>query len=100
MEVTRGSGCAPQVVATGGLVFPGSCGPSLARIASDNWGLLSRCLFNERRVEFELSSWGVWCMGVCRSCGLTLHVLEMAPVVSGYIDSGSGLEFATWPLER
>ena len=39
-------------------------------------------------------------MGVCRSCGLTLHVLEMAPVVSGYIDSGSGLEFATWPLER
>ena len=36
MGVTRGLGCAPQVVATSGLVFPGSCGPSLARIASDN----------------------------------------------------------------
>ena len=54
----QGSGCALQVVATGGFVFPGSCGPSLARIASDNWGLLSRCLFAERRVESELSSWG------------------------------------------
>ncbi|RVX00808.1 hypothetical protein CK203_026372 [Vitis vinifera] len=48
-------GCAPQVVATGGLGLLGSCGPSLARIESDNWG---------------------------------------------YIDSRSGLEFATWPLER
>ena len=38
-------------------------------------------------------------MGVCRSYGLTLHVLGMAPTVPGYIDSGSGLEFATWPLE-
>ena len=54
--VTRGSGCVPQVMATGGLVFPGSCGPSLVRIASDNWGLLSRCLFDERRVESALSS--------------------------------------------
>ena len=56
MGVTRGSGCVPQVVATSGLVFPGSCGPSLVRIASDNWGLLLRCLFDERRVESELSS--------------------------------------------
>ena len=56
MGVTKGSGCAPQVIATGGLVFPGSCGPSLASIASDNWGLLSRCLFDKRRVESELSS--------------------------------------------
>ena len=39
-------------------------------------------------------------MGVCRFCGLTLHVSGMAPTVSGYIDFGSGLEFATWPLER
>ena len=38
-------------------------------------------------------------MGVCRSCGLTLHVSGMAPAVSGYIDSGLGLEFATSPLE-
>ena len=89
--VIIGSGCAPQVVATSGLVFPGSCGPSLAR---DNWGLLSRCLFDERRVESELSSWGAWCMGVCRSCGLTLPVSGMAPAVPGYLDSGSGLEFA------
>ncbi|RVW85473.1 hypothetical protein CK203_044045 [Vitis vinifera] len=47
----------------------------------------------------ELSSWGAWCMGVCRSCGLTLHVSGIAPAVLGYIDSGSGLEFATWPLD-
>ena len=44
----KGLGYASQVVATGGLIFPGSCGPSLARIASDSWGLLSRCLFDER----------------------------------------------------
>ena len=56
--VTRGSGCVSQAVAAGDLVFPSSCGPSLARIASDNWGLLSRFLFGERRVESELSSWG------------------------------------------
>ncbi|RVW81947.1 hypothetical protein CK203_033314 [Vitis vinifera] len=39
-------------------------------------------------------------MGVCGSCGLILHVSGIAPAVPGYIDSGSGLEFATWPLER
>ncbi|RVW15436.1 hypothetical protein CK203_094702 [Vitis vinifera] len=52
------------------------------------------------RCESELSSWGARCMGVCGSCGLTLHASGMAPAVPGYIDSGSGLEFATWPLER
>ena len=39
-------------------------------------------------------------MGVCGSCGLTLYVSGITPAVPGYIDSGSGLEFATWPLER
>ena len=48
MGVTIGSGCAAQVVATGGLGLPGSCGPSLARIEFDNWDLLSRCLFAEK----------------------------------------------------
>ncbi|RVW62180.1 hypothetical protein CK203_062594 [Vitis vinifera] len=67
---TIGSGCAPQVVATGGLGLLGSCGL------------------------------GAQCMGVCGSCGLTLLVFGTAPAVLGYIDSGSGLEFATWPLER
>ena len=67
MDVTKGSGCAPQVVATGGLGLPGSCGPSLVRIALDNWGLLSRCLFDERQVESELSSWEAWYMGVGHS---------------------------------
>ena len=67
MGATRGSGYVSQVMATSGFVFLGSCGPSLARIASDNWGLLSRCLFDERRVESELSSWGAWCMVVGRS---------------------------------
>ena len=95
-----GSRCAAQVVAIGGLGLQVSCGPSLARIASDNWGFWSRCLFVEKGVESELSSWGARCMGVCRSCGLTLHVLGIALAVPGYIDSGSGLEFATWPLER
>ena len=33
--------------------------------------------------------------GVCGSCGLTLLVSGMAPAIPGYIDSGSGLEFAT-----
>ena len=48
MRVTRGSGCASQVAATGGLGLPGSCGPSLAHIVPDNWDLLSRCLFDEK----------------------------------------------------
>ena len=39
-------------------------------------------------------------MGVCGSCGLTLRASGTTPVVTGYIDSGPGLEFATWPLER
>ena len=39
-------------------------------------------------------------MGVCGSCGLTLLVSRMAPAIPGYIDFGSGLEFAIWPLER
>ncbi|RVX11012.1 hypothetical protein CK203_013250 [Vitis vinifera] len=73
--VTIGSECAPQVVATGGLGLLGS-------------------------LESELSSWGARCMGVCGSCDLTLYVSGMAPAVPGYINSGSGLEFATWPLER
>ena len=99
MGVTRGSGCVSQVMGASGLVFPSPCGPSLAGIAFDNWGLLSHCLFDEKRVESELSSWGAWCMGVGRSCGRILHVSGMTPAVPGYIDSGSGLEFAPWPLE-
>ena len=39
-------------------------------------------------------------MGVGGSCGLTLYASGMAPAVPGYIDSGSGLEFANWPFER
>ena len=93
--MTRESGCVSQVMGASGLVFPGPCGPSLAGIASDNWGLLSHCLFDEKRVESELSSWGDWCMGMGLSCGRILHV----SAVPGYIDSGSGLEFAPWPLE-
>ncbi|RVW67470.1 hypothetical protein CK203_063052 [Vitis vinifera] len=42
------------VVATSGLGLPDSCGPSLARIVPDNWGLLSRCLLlrNELSLSF------------------------------------------------
>ncbi|KAL6320521.1 hypothetical protein AAG906_007600 [Vitis piasezkii] len=42
--------------------WPSSCGPSLARIASDNWGLLSRCLFAERRGLLLLSQ-GILTLG-------------------------------------
>ncbi|RVW96450.1 hypothetical protein CK203_029629 [Vitis vinifera] len=38
-------------------------------------------------------------MGVGGSCGLTLYASGMAPAVPGYIDSSSGLEFATWPFD-
>ena len=48
MGVTIRSGRVTQVVATGGLGLPGSCGPSLARIEFDNWDFLSRCLFAEK----------------------------------------------------
>ncbi|RVW85608.1 hypothetical protein CK203_037578 [Vitis vinifera] len=51
-------------------------------------------------LESKLSSWEARYRGVCGSCGLTLPVSGMAPAVPGYIDSGSSLEFATWPLER
>ena len=67
MGATGGLGYASQVAATGGLVLPGSYSPSLVRIAFDNWGLLSCCLFDERRVESELSCWGAWYVGVGRS---------------------------------
>ncbi|RVW22445.1 hypothetical protein CK203_099234 [Vitis vinifera] len=73
--VTIGLGRVAQVVAAGGLGLPGS-------------------------LESELSSRGARGMGVCGSCGLTLHASGMVPAVPGYIDSGSDLEFATWPLER
>ena len=39
-------------------------------------------------------------MGVCGSCGLTLYASGIAPAAPGYIDFGSGLEFAIWPLEH
>ncbi len=51
-------------------------------------------------MESELSSRGARGMGVRGSWGLALYVPGTAPVDPGYIDSGSGLEFATWPLER
>ncbi|KAL6334016.1 hypothetical protein AAG906_000069 [Vitis piasezkii] len=56
MGVTIGSGCAAQVVATGGLGLPGSCGPSLARIEFDNWDFLSRLCYrlSSRRRETPL----------------------------------------------
>ncbi|RVW73262.1 hypothetical protein CK203_050379 [Vitis vinifera] len=44
---------------------------------------------------------GVTMPEACRgSWGLALYAPGTAPVDPGYIDSGSGLEFATWPLER
>lgn len=57
MGAVEGLGYASQVAAVHGLSLLGACGPNLARIVSDNWGLLSHCLFDEALVEFELSSW-------------------------------------------
>ena len=39
-------------------------------------------------------------MGVGRSCGQILHISGMTLAVLGYIDYGTGPEFAPWPLER
>ncbi|RVW85135.1 hypothetical protein CK203_032941 [Vitis vinifera] len=68
-----GSGRGARVVATGGLDLLGSCG--------------------------LLSSRGARGIGVRGSWGLACNAPGTAPVDPGYIDSGSGLEFATWPLE-
>ena len=51
-------------------------------------------------MEFELSSRGARGMGVRGSWDLALYAPGTTPVDPGYIDSGSGLVFATWPLER
>ena len=45
---TEELGYVSRVATVGGLSLPGVYGPSLARIAFDSWGLLSRCLFDER----------------------------------------------------
>ena len=46
-------------------------------------------------MESELSSRGARGMGVRGSWGLALYVPGIAPADPGYIDSDSGLEFAT-----
>ncbi|RVW16960.1 hypothetical protein CK203_070673 [Vitis vinifera] len=70
MGAIIGSGRGARVVATGGLTF-----------------------------QALLSSRGARGIGVRGSWGLALYAPGTAPVDPGYIDSGSGLEFATWPLE-
>ena len=51
-------------------------------------------------MESELSSRGARDRGVRGSWGLALYAPGTVPIDPGYIDSSSGLEFATWPLER
>ncbi|XP_034672495.1 WAT1-related protein At4g15540-like [Vitis riparia] len=86
MGVTVGSWCTPPVVVIGGLGLSVCWGPSLARMAPDNWDLLSRRLFDEKWVESELSSRGARGIGVCGSCGLALRVSGIAPAVPGLED--------------
>ena len=62
------------VVAICGLSLPGACGPNLACIVSDNWGLLSRCLFDETRVESKLSSCDARYVGKGPSLGHTPRI--------------------------
>ena len=58
MGAAEGPGYVSWAVVARGLFLPGACGPNLARTMPDNWGLLSRCLFDETRVESERSSYG------------------------------------------
>ena len=100
VEATEGLGYVSQVAAIGGLSLPGACGLSLTCIASNNWGLLSRCLFDETRVESELSSCGAWYIGKGRSWGRSLRISRATPMVPGYATPWLSLEFAPWPLNR
>ena len=59
MGTTEGPGYASWVVVVHDLSLPGTCGPNLAHITSDNWGFLSRRLFDETRVESKISFYGV-----------------------------------------
>ncbi|RVW37159.1 hypothetical protein CK203_111748 [Vitis vinifera] len=88
----------------GGVAGPIVCGKFWYE--ESPWGLVMNDLRAERRGEHvvqpfadgtksELSSRRARGMGVCGSCGLTLHASGITPIVPGYIDSGSGLEFAT-----
>ena len=77
-----------------GLSLPGACGPNLARIASDNWDFLLHCLFDEMRVESELSSCGVQQVGKGPSPGHTSCMLgEGGSAFPGYVTSWLCLEF-------
>lgn len=58
MGTVGGPGYPSRGVVAHGFSIPGVCGPNLARITSDNYDFLSRHLFDEIRVEFELSSCG------------------------------------------
>ena len=75
--------------------LPGACGPNLARIASNNWGLLSRCLFDETRVESELSSYCARYVGKGPSLGHTPCTLGEGSAFPGYVASWSCLELVT-----
>ena len=60
---------APGAVVAYDLFLLGAWGPSLARIASDIWGLFSCFLFEEMWVELELSSRGIRRAGIGSSAG-------------------------------
>ena len=98
MGTAKGLGYSSWVVAVCGLSLPGACGPNLVRIASDNWGLLSRCLFDETRVESELSSCGERYVGKGPSLGSTPRISREGSTIPGYAISWLCLEFVHWPL--
>ena len=93
MGATAALGYISRVAAIGGLSLPCACGPNHARIASNNWGLLSRCLFVETRVEFELSSSRAWYGGKGHSLAHSSRMSGAIFAIPGYMASWLCPEF-------
>ena len=87
MGVAEGLGYASWAMVVRDLSLPGAYSPNLARIASNNWGLLSHCFFNETEVESKFSSCGVRYVGRGPSLGHTQCTLGEGSVFLGYVAS-------------
>ena len=81
------------VAAACDLSLPGACGPNIAHIVLDNWGLLSLCLFDETRVESKLSSCGARYIGKGHLLGHSSRISGAISVIPGYVASWLCLEF-------
>ena len=93
MGATEGPGYAFWFMVVRSLFLLGACGPNLACIASDKWGLLSHCLFDETQVEFQLSSCSARYVGRGPSLGHTPCTLGEGSTFLGYVASWLCQEF-------